>query len=498
MGATTNGTSTNGTNGTVANPIETRLFIDGKFVDASDKGTFKLYSPRTREQVAEVAEATVEDVDAAVAAAKKAQPAWEALSPFVRGAYMKKLAALIRENHDELAALEAKSMGKPVSAYIDSHAAAWKFEYYSEAAMAFHGSTSLHTPGFINITLKQPFGVAAAIIPWNLPLLFFGHKVAPAIAAGNCIVLKSSEKAPLTSIKVAQLIEKVGFPPGVINVISGHGPVSGSALSTHMDVRVISFTGSGRTGRIIQAAAAKSNLKNVILELGGKSPAVVFDDANFDDAVKATAKSVYWNSGQVCIANSRIYVQDTIAEKFVTAFNEEMKAVVAGDPLDKETALGPVADEKQYEIINEYIKSGKEAGGKLQMGGAEADTQRNGYVIKPTVFLETPDDAKMMREEIFGPVVNISAFKTEEEVLARANNTEYGLFAAVFTKNIDRALRMAKNLESGIVGVNCTSPNTTHDLPFGGIKSSGLGREGIHNSMENFTETKTVVIKIDS
>lgn len=297
------------------------------------------------------------------------------------------------------------------------------------------------------------------------------------------------------SAKVASLIEKAGFPPGVINVLSGHGHISGSCLSSHMDVRTLSFTGSTRTGRMIQIAAAESNLKNVLLELGGKSPAIIFDDANIELAAAETKNSIQWNSGQSCMANSRIYVQDAIADKFIALFRKNFEAVNYGDPTDKATTHGPVADEVQFKIVRSYINSGKQSG-TIVLGGEESPKDGKGYVIQPTIFTNTPEDAKVVKEEIFGPVVIINIFSTEEEILKKANDTEYGLYAAVYTKDIDRAMRFAKGLEAGTVGINCTSPTVAHDMPFGGWKTSGVGREGYVNSIDNFLETKTVLIKV--
>ncbi|KAF1844823.1 aldehyde dehydrogenase-like protein [Cucurbitaria berberidis CBS 394.84] len=476
----------------VPDKIETRLFINGEFVEASDGKTFDIINPATLKHVAKVHEASEQDTDRAVAAAKAAFSAWSALSPDKRAPYFKKLASLIRENNAELGALEAASMGKPLGAFFDAYACASKWDHYAEAGYTVQGTSSVQTPGFLNLTLRQPYGVVAAIIPWNVPLLFLAGKLAPALIVGNTVVLKSSEKAPLTSAKIATLVQQAGFPPGVINIISGFGNVSGSILSHHMDVRALTFTGSGRTGRIIQAAAAKSNLKQVFLELGGKSPAIVFEDANIEEAVKETAYSIQWNSGQVCMANSRVYVQDTIADKYIELFRQHFeKEVSMGDPLDKGINHGPQADEVQHKTVLQYLESGKQSGGELLIGGA-APSDREGYYIQPTIFKNTPEDAKIMKEEVFGPVVNINVFKSEEEVLAKANNTEYGLYAAVYTKNIDRAIRFAKGLEAGTVGVNCTSPITGRDMPFGGYKSSGSGREGEPlYSLDNFLETKS-------
>ncbi len=299
------------------------------------------------------------------------------------------------------------------------------------------------------------------------------------------------------------MIEKAGFPPGVVNVIAGHGQTSGAILSSHMDVRALSFTGSGPTGRLIQQAAAKSNLKHVVLELGGKSPAIVFDDSDLDAAVADTRHSIQWNSGQVCMANSRIYVQESIADEFVAAFKTRFAAVHPGDPLDPATDHGPQADAAQFDRVQSYINAGRESGAEVVLGGTPevaglSESASQGYFVAPTVFLKTPEDAVTMKEEIFGPVVNVNTFKTEQEVIDKANDSEFGLYAAVYTKDINRAMRFAKALEAGTVAVNCTSPTFARDMPFGGFKASGLGREGFGHSLDNFLETKTVLIKISS
>ncbi|KAJ5145873.1 uncharacterized protein N7515_000437 [Penicillium bovifimosum] len=479
---------------TIVKEAETRLFINNEFRPASDSGTFELKSPSTRETVAQVPEATIEDANVAVAAAKAAFPAWSALSPNVRGEYLRKLAQLILEAEDELAHLDAVSMGRPVSAYKDAKVGAQKLQYYASAGWDNHGQTSLLTPGFVNMTFKQPFGVVAAIIPWNVPVLFLVDKMAPALAAGNTIVIKSSEKAPLTCAKVAQLIQKIGFPPGVVNILSGHGHISGSTLSHHMDVRMITFTGSGRAGRLIQQAAAKSNMKNVLFELGGKSPAVIFGDADLERVAKETANSIRFNSGQVCMATSRIYVHSSIADHFLSMFKEKLQAITPGDPTDPKVDHGPQADEAQFNAVKRFIELGKKDG-KLLLGG-DSLPDHEGYYVQPTIFFETPENAQIMKEEIFGPVVNVNVFESEEEVIGKVNDTEYGLYASVYTRDIERALRFAKSMEAGSVGINCTSPTGAFDMPFGGWKSSGIGREGIHYSMNQYLETKTVLMRI--
>jgi aldehyde dehydrogenase (NAD+) len=432
-----------------------------------------------------------------VAAAKAAFPAWSALGPAKRAGYFKKLAALIREHRDELARLDAISMGMPVSTYYYAHMAAAQYDYYSEAWPIVQGQASVNTPGFMTMTLRQPYGVVACIIPWNVPVYFMAAKSAPALITGNTVVLKSSEKAPLAVARIAELVVEAGFPPGVFNIISGHGVPSGQILSRHMDVRALSFTGSSRTGKLIQEEAARTNLKKVVLELGGKSPAIVFEDADLAKTAAKTQFSIQNNSGQVCMANSRIYVQKSIAEKFVEAFKKEFAANArAGDPLDTKTNHGPQADEVQYRNVMMYIEEGKKTG-TLAMGGNGKLEDTNGFFVEPTVFVNQPEEARITKEEVFGPVVIINTFETEAEAIAKANDTEFGLYAAVFTRDVSRAMRVAKALESGYVGINCTSPMTGHDLPFGGYKGSGQGREGLLYSMNNFLETKSVIMQID-
>lgn len=477
--------------------IERRHYINGEFSESSDKGTFKLSSPYSHEKIVDMCEASVDDTNRAVAAAKAAFPVWSAMDPTARGAAMKKLAQLIVRDAQELAMLDAMSMGRPVSTYFDPYVAAQYFEHYAEAGWEAKGTTSLNTNGFVNMTFRQPIGPVAAIIPWNLPTLMFAMKMAPALAAGCTCVLKSSEKAPLTPTKLAALSHEAGFPPGVINVLSGHGQPSGSTLSAHMDIRLVNFTGSTFTGRKIQAAAASSNLKKVVLELGGKSPAIIFEDADISKAAGDTVASMQLLMGQACIANSRIYVHESIADKFKEAFKAIFKASKKGDPLLPETQQGPQADEIQFERIKTFLKAAKEGKGKLELGGDATQVDGQGYFIEPTVYSDVPEDEKTQKEEVFGPYVNINTFKTEEEAIAKANDTEYGLYASVYTKDISRAMRVAKAFESGQVGVNCTSPTFANDMPFGGYKGSGQGREGFGYSLDEYLEIKTVMVKYD-
>ncbi|KAJ5194739.1 uncharacterized protein N7498_008177 [Penicillium cinerascens] len=471
-------------------PIETRLFINGEFRESSSNKTFDVVYPYTKEVVAQVHEADVQDVDDAVAAASAAFPAWRDLGVDGRGALLRKVSELFLEANDELARLETLCTGRPISQYIDAKISSERWRYFADGAWSMQGTASTNTPGLLSMTVKEPYGVAALIIPWNFPLIMFSMKVAAALAAGNTVVLKSSEKAPLTSIAAAKLIQKAGFPPGVVNVIAGYGNPTGEALASHMAVRCISFTGSSLTGQKIQAAAAKSNMKHVHMELGGKSPAVVFEDADLEAAAKATQFSIRLNSGQVCVANSRVYVQESVAEKFTELFRAQFSQFQFGDPLDPTTQQGPQIDVLQYNRIKEYLGIGAKDG-QLTLGGDAND----GFFVKPTIFEKVPEDSRLMREEIFGPIVAINTFKTEEEAIQKANDTEFGLYASVFTNDLDRAVRLSKALQAGTVGVNCTSPVNAKDAAFGGYKMSGIGREGLLYSIDNFVQTKSILIK---
>ena len=342
--------------------------------------------------------------------------------------------------------------------------------YLTGKAYDINGETSLHTPGFINMTFRQPFGVTAGIIPWNVTFMMLIFKLTPALITGNTMVLKTSEKCPLSPLITGKVMNDIGFPKGVFNIVHGYGNPTGSALSHHMEVRKLSFTGSGPTGRLIKKAAAESNLKNVTLELGGKSPLVIFDDADLAKAVPAAAFSVLMNSGQACIASSRVYVHEKIAEQFVEALKGAMTQMgTSGDPLAEGTMRGPQADKLQFDRVNMFLDAAKKDGIQTALGGSKES--KDGLFIEPTIYTNVPEDHRVMKEEIFGPVVCVNTFTDEEEVLKRANDTEYGLYGSVFTQDIGRALRVAKGLESGTVGVNCTSPTIAADMPFGGYKA---------------------------
>jgi aldehyde dehydrogenase (NAD+) len=475
--------------------IEDRLFINGEFVPSVSGKKFDLINPNTEKLSASVYEAGAEDVDLAVKAAQDAFPAWSALSAAERGGWLNKLADAIEKNIEEIGYLEAITMGKP---YVGDRMAVIGVQilkYFASKAVDVSGDSSLNSPNMVNITFRQPFGVCGAIIPWNVPLLMFINKVGPALATGNTLVLKSSEKSPLSCLAVARLAQEIGLPKGVLNVLSGFGRPCGEAIAKHMDIRKISFTGSVIAGRAIKKAAAESNLKNVTLELGGKSPLVIFEDADLARAVPAAAFSILANSGQACIASSRVYVHEAIADKFM----ESMKAAMvqmgqSGDPTVAGTQRGPQADKIQFDRVMSYLTYAKEQGLDMPIGGNRERSQ--GYFVEPTIIANPPEDSKVMKEEIFGPVVCVNTFTDETEVLKRANDTEYGLYASVFTKDISRAMRVAKAMEAGSVGVNCTSPTMAIDLPFGGWKQSGDGRELSKYSTDYWTELKSVFISL--
>lgn len=366
-------------------------------------------------------------------------------------------------------------------------------------ATDIQGESSLQTAGFLNVTIRQPYGVCAAITPWNAPVTMMTFKMAPAIIAGNTIVIKSSEKAPLTSLCVAQLIKDAGFPPGVVNILSGSGVPCGSSLALHPRIRKISFTGSVKAGKAILEAAAKTNLKKVTLELGGKSPLVIFEDADIEKAADAAARSILLNSGQACIASSRVYIAETILQSFSECLVDKLRTLGSNpeqgnDPTQKTTRRGPQATETQYKTIMGYLNEAKKSNYDIIYGGEREGCK--GFFIQPTVILKPPEESRVMKEEIFGPVICLQTFSEENDVMERANDSEYGLYASVFTRDIQRALRVAKRFESGNVGVNVSSPMMTHDMPFGGFKQSGMGKElGVY-SVKEWTEVKTIYIAL--
>ncbi|XDG03707.1 hypothetical protein ABKA04_003322 [Annulohypoxylon sp. FPYF3050] len=472
------------------------LFINNEWVEGVDKKSFDVINPTTEEVITQVCEATEKDVDIAVAAARKAfnGPWRTTITPLQRGVFLTRLADLLEKNLDLLAAIESLDNGKSITmARGDVTAVANCIRYYGGWADKIEGKTIDINPESFHYTKHQPVGVCGQIIPWNFPLLMLAWKVGPALATGNTIVLKSAEQTPLSALVFAQLAKEAGFPPGVLNIISGTGRIAGAAMSSHMDIDKIAFTGSTAVGRTIMKAAAASNLKKVTLELGGKSPNIVFDDADIEQAISWVNFGIYYNHGQCCCAGSRVYVQEGIYDKFIEAFKKRALANHVGDPFDEKTFQGPQVSQLQYDRIMGYIEEGKKEGATVALGGERHGDK--GYFIKPTIFTNVTAKMKIMQEEIFGPVVAVAKFKTEDEVIALGNDSAYGLAAAVHTTNLTTAIRVSNELRAGTVWVNSYNL-LSHALPFGGFGESGIGRELGEEALFNYTETKSVSIRL--
>lgn len=473
----------------------TGLFINNEFVKGVDGKTFEVINPTDETVITSVHEATEKDVDIAVAAARKAfEGPWRKETPEARGKLLYKLADLFEKNLDTLAAVESLDNGKALAmAKGDVGMCAGCLRYYAGWADKIEGKVIETTNDTFNYTKKEPIGVCGQIIPWNFPLLMWAWKIGPAIATGNVVVLKTAEQTPLSALVAAKLVKEAGFPPGVINVLSGFGKIAGAAISSHMDVDKVAFTGSTIVGRQIMKAAAGSNLKKVTLELGGKSPNIVFADADIDNAISWVNFGIFFNHGQCCCAGSRVYVQEEIYDKFIQRFKERTTKNVVGDPFDASTFQGPQVSQLQFDRIMSYIEHGKQAGATIEIGGKRKGEK--GYFIEPTIFSNVTDDMKIMQEEIFGPVCSISKFKTKEEAIKVGNSTTYGLAAAVHTSNLNTAIEVSNALRAGTVWVN-TYNTLHHQLPFGGYKESGIGRELGEAALENYVQTKTVSIRL--
>ncbi|KAI9809786.1 MAG: Aldehyde dehydrogenase [Sarcosagium campestre] len=473
----------------------TGLFINNEFVKGVDGKTFEVVSFRDEKVITSVHEATEKDVDVAVAAARKAfEGEWRTLPPQERGRCLTKLSDLLEKNLDTLAAIESLDNGKAITmAKGDVSMAAGCIRYYGGWADKIEGKTIDTSPDTFNYTRQEPIGVCAQIIPWNFPLLMWAWKIGPAIACGNTVVLKTAEQTPLSGLFAASLIKEAGFPPGVINIISGFGKTAGAALSAHMDVDKVAFTGSTLVGRQIMKAAADSNLKKVTLELGGKSPNIVFDDADIDNAISWVNFGIFFNHGQCCCAGSRVYVQEGIYDKFVQRFKERAIANKVGDPFAGDTFQGPQVSQLQFDRIMGYIDAGKKEGAKIETGGSRHGDK--GYFIQPTIFSNVTHDMKIMQEEIFGPVCTIAKFKDAEDAIKVGNTTTYGLAAAVHTTSLKTAIQVSNSLKAGTVWVN-TYNTLHHQIPFGGYKESGIGRELGEAALANYTQTKSVSIRL--
>ncbi len=477
---------------------QTRLLIDNKWVDSASGKTFETINPANGDLLAHVAEADAADVDLAVKAARRAFHAkapWRRMSPAERGKLLHRLADLVEQNIDELAMLESLDNGKPrhVALAADLPLVIACYRYYAGWADKLQGKTIPISGDYFCYTRHEPVGVVGQIIPWNFPLLMQAWKLAPALACGNTVVLKVAEQTPLSALRVGELILEAGFPEGVINILPGYGPTAGAAIANHMEVDKVAFTGSTEVGHLVMKAAAESNLKRVTLELGGKSPNIVFADADLDQAVEGSHFGLFFNQGQCCCAGSRLLVEEKIYDAFVERSAERAKRRTVGNPLERTTEQGPQVDRDQFQKVLSYVEAGKKEGAKLICGGNRVGDR--GYFVAPTVFSDVKDDMRIAQEEIFGPVMSILKFKDMDELVDRANKTIYGLAAAVWTRDISKAHHIANNVRAGTVWINCFDVFDAA-APFGGFKQSGIGRELGEYGLQQYSEIKTVTVKL--
>jgi aldehyde dehydrogenase (NAD+) len=477
-------------------PSVTRLLINNCWVPSESGKTFPTINPSTGEEICQVAEADAADVDKAVIVARAAfEGPWRKLRASERGRLLHRLADLIEKNADELAQLETLDNGKPISVAkaVDVAKTVACYRYFAGWADKVQGKTIPIDGDFFCYTRHEPIGVVGQIIPWNYPMLMQSWKLAPALATGNTVVMKPAEQTPLSALRIGELIVEAGFPEGVVNLLPGFGPTAGAAIARHMDVDKVAFTGSTEVGRLIMEAAAKSNLKRITLELGGKSPNIIFADTDLDEAVEGAHMGVFVNQGQSCCAGSRVFVEEKIYQQFVEKSVARALKRRVGDPFDPTTEQGPQVDQSQFDRVMGYIESGRSDGATLACGGEPVGNR--GYFIQPTVFADVQDEMKIARQEIFGPVMSVIAFKDVDEVIARANRTHYGLAAGVWTRDIKKAHAVANAMRTGTVWVNCYHVLDTR-APFGGFKQSGIGRELGEYGLQEYTEVKTVTVKL--
>lgn len=472
-----------------------QAFINGRFVDAEGGQTFATVNPATGQKLADVAACQASDVDTAVAAARHAfeTGVWSRQHPRERKRVLLRLAALIEQHTEELALLESLDMGKPISDALayDLPETAKCFAWYGEAIDKQYDEIAPTGPEALATITREPVGVVAAVVPWNYPLMMASWKVAPALAAGNSVLLKPAEQSPLSALRLAELASEAGLPPGVFNVLPGLGPVTGQALGLHMDVDCLAFTGSTVTGKRFMAYSSQSNLKRVWLECGGKSPHIVFDDCpDMDKAAQAAAVGIFSNQGEVCIAGSRLYVQNGIYDTFMAKVAQFAQGMQPGDPLDPATTMGAIVDESQMRRVLGYIESGLSEGATLRAGGHQTRHATGGYYVEPTIF-DCPRQAmRIVNEEIFGPVLAAQRFSTEDEAVALANDSPFGLGAGLWTAQLARAHRVSRHLRAGLVWVNCYFDGDI-SVPFGGVKQSGFGRDKSLHALDKYSDLKT-------
>lgn len=473
-------------------PEKRLLFINNEWVPSVSGKTYETVNPTTGEVICSVAQACAEDVEVAVQAAKKAFESWGSLDGAERAKYLFKMAAEIEKRAVEIATLESTDNGMHIMVAKGETVSAVKtLYYYAGFGDKLEGRT-IPYPGHHVYTIHEPYGVCAGILPWNFPFVLTFAKLAPALIAGNTMIIKPSEKTPLTALIVAEIVEAVGLPAGVVNVLTGFGDV-GAALASSMEVDKVSFTGSVVTGKKIMEAAARSNLKKVTLELGGKSPLIVFPDANLDVAAEIAHHGIFTHQGQICVASSRIFVHESIYDEFIKKSVEKAKNRKIGNPLEPTTGTGPIVDQLQFDRVLSYIEAGRQEGATLAVGGNKHGDK--GFFIEPTIFTDVTCDMKIAREEIFGPVMSVFKFKDEEEVIRKANDTTYGLAASVVTKNISTAHRVASKIRAGTLWIN-THGTFPLRAPFGGYKQSGIGLEFGEEGLREYQLTKTVVANL--
>lgn len=481
--------------------IETRLFIDGRFVDAAKGGRFTTINPANGEPLAEMSSGTGEDIDRAVAAARRAFKAgsWSKMAPRQRMEILYRFAALVDQHAESLAVLETLDMGKPIADVVggDLPAVVDTIRFMSECIDKIEGAVTSTEAGVMHMVLREPLGVVGAISPWNYPLLMAVWKIAPALAAGNTVVLKPAEQAPMSCLRLAELFAEAGGPPGVLNVVNGLGEVAGKALALHADVAKITFTGSTDVGKLILQYAGQSNMKQVSLECGGKSPQVFMADvADLDRAVTAAYRGIYSNMGEVCNAGSRLLVDRAIHDRFVERFIELGKeAYRPGDPLDPATNMGPLVTREAQQRVLGMIERGRSEGAKLRFGGGAPGDLGKGAYVCPTLFTDVRNDMTIARQEIFGPVASVIPFDGIDEAIAIANDTIYGLAAGVWTRDIDKAFRLVRGIEAGVIWINSFDEGDMTQ-PFGGYKQSGHARDKCFDSFRSYTQTKSAWFRL--
>ncbi|SPA55712.1 aldehyde dehydrogenase family protein [Cupriavidus taiwanensis] len=479
--------------------MQNKLFINGRFVDALSGATIEVLNPHDGSVITHIAAAEAADVDVAVEAAARAFPAWSRMAAAQRGRLLLRLADAIEANAEELARLESLDTGHPIrdSRALDVPRTAACFRYFGGMADKLEGTVVPVEPGFLNYVQRAPIGVVGQIVPWNFPLMFTSWKMGPALAAGNTVVIKPSELTPLSSLRIAELMAEVGFPDGVVNVVPGYGHTAGQRLAGHPRVGKIAFTGSTATGRRI-VEASQGNLKRVQLELGGKGANIVFDDADLDAAVNGAAWAIFHNQGQACIAGSRLVLHERIADAFLDRFSALAASIRIGNPLDPETEMGPLTSAQHRDRVLSYVDVAREQGGEVLAGGKApaAAALAQGYYVEPTIVQARPDD-RVAQEEVFGPFVTVLRFGSDEQALAIANGTPYGLGSGLWTRDLSRAHQLAGAMHAGMCWINCykrVSPGS----PFGGVGQSGYGREMGFEAMRDYTEARSVWVNVDA